>query len=301
MDKIKNKNIFTKKIKLNNNTHSNNRNYISDEFLFPSKTMISTSYLDSYLNLSKNKNKTINNFRKKDTRDITPNNKKLNSFDKIKAKIISSDKKNNFREFNLKLNSYKSKNEYILMNYKDKYKRKNNKELNFTNDIHNNTLKKCSSFSRFNCNITINESQFKSNYNRIFLRSKSKMNILNNKIKDKNSPLKVELTSMINNIKKEVSKSFYEGGKYDVLNVKERNIKKFNDFAISKLMDINDIKNQRKYNFFDYNYNRNYIKKRNSNFENKYKLIKIIPRNIKCYGRNDIKNKKIDEIFQNLK
>jgi hypothetical protein len=301
MDKIKNKNIFTKKIKLNNNTHSNNRNYISDEFLFPSKTMISTSYLDSYLNLSKNKNKTINNFRKKDTRDITPNNKMLNSFDKIKAKIISSDKKNNFREFNLKLNSYKSKNEYILMNYKDKYKRKNNKELNFTSDIHNNTLKKCSSFSRFNCNITINESQFKSNYNRIFLRSKSKMNILNNKIKDKNSPLKVELTSMINNIKKEVSKSFYEGGKYDVLNVKERNIKKFNDFAISKLMDINDIKNQRKYNFFDYNYNRNYIKKRNSNFENKYKLIKIIPRNIKCYGRNDIKNKKIDEIFQNLK
>ena len=301
MDKIKNKNIFTKKIKLNNNTHSNNRNYISDEFLFPSKTMISTSYLDSYLNLSKNKNKTINNFRKKDTRDITPNNKMLNSFDKIKAKIISSDKKNNFREFNLKLNSYKSKNEHILMNYKDKYKRKNNKELNFINDIHNNTLKKCSSFSRFNCNITINESQFKSNYNRIFLRSKSKMNILNNKIKDKNSPLKVELTSMINNIKKEVSKSFYEGGKYDVLNVKERNIKKFNDFAISKLMDINDIKNQRKYNFFDYNYNRNYIKKRNSNFENKYKLIKIIPRNIKCYGRNDIKNKKIDEIFQNLK
>ena len=301
MDKIKNKNIFTKKIKLNNNTHSNNRNYISDEFLFPSKTMISTSYLDSYLNLSKNKNKTINNFRKKDTRDITLNNKMLNSFDKIKAKIISTDKKNNFREFNLKLNSYKSKNEHILMNYKDKYKRKNNKELNFINDIHNNTLKKCSSFSRFNCNITINESQFKSNYNRIFLRSKSKMNILNNKIKDKNSPLKVELTSMINNIKKEVSKSFYEGGKYDVLNVKERNIKKFNDFAISKLMDINDIKNQRKYNFFDYNYNRNYIKKRNSNFENKYKLIKIIPRNIKCYGRNDIKNKKIDEIFQNLK
>ena len=94
----------------------------------------------------------------------------------------------------------------------------------------------------------------------------------------------------------------YNGNKskiYNILNFKERNLKKFNDFAISKLMDINDIKNQNETSYFDYNYNRNYINKRKKDFENNIKLIKTIPWNVK-YFIHKTKNNKIDDIVNNL-
>lgn len=84
---------------------------------------------------------------------------------------------------------------------------------------------------------------------------------------------------------------------YNILNNKERDIKKFNDFAISKLMDINDIKKDNKCNYFDYYYNRNNNILLNNNFEMKIKNNKKIPGLIEYYG----KNKYINDLLMNLK
>ena len=292
-----------KKIELNN-VPSNFRNYISEPLVTFSKTVPSSSLLDSHLKKNNILNTTINNNFFINNTEVNNGLKKFNSLEKIKSIINPYNKHNYFKEFNLKLEKNKNEKKCLTI-YQNKYRSKFNQKLNINNDIHVNGLKRYSSYSKFKNNF-INKNQFKKDnnieYNRIYLHSRSKLDIFN--YRNENDKLKFKINLMINQLKAEsneiekfniknnfclnankLNDKYNENQNkiYNILNSKERDLKKFNDFAISKLMDINDIKNQNEIGFFDYNYNRNYINKRKKDFENNYKLIKIIPRNIKYY------------------
>ena len=295
------------KIKLNN-VPSNYRNYISEPFLSYSKTMMSTSFLDSHLNLSLNNNTTNNDFFSTEKKNIKTIIEKNKSLDRLKVMRNHDDLKNDLKQFNIKFNTFnidKRKKEHNLTYNKDKNKNKIN-TIKIKNNNHNYIFKRTSSFSRFNNNI--NRRICKNNY---IIKT-----IISN-IKNKNESLKIRLNTMINDFKENMYQIREKSNKirdlkqyklfnkfkeninenYNIINIKERDIKKFNDFAISKLMDINDIKNQNN-NFFDYNYNRNYIKKTQKDFSNNYNLIKIIPKNIKYNRKEGKRYKIIEELFQ---
>ena len=298
---VKNKNKFKEKIKMNH-FPSNYRNYISNKFLKHSKTMLYPAYSKCHLNLPRNKaisrNKDFFNFDNFKTNTI---NIKLNSLNQSKLKIITNNKSNDSEDFDRKLNlsmlNRKKEEKQNLINFKRKLR--NNRYNNL-----NNMLKRSDSYSKFKSRI-INERISKNNYDSFFLRSKSNLNILN--FENKNSPLKVKLTTMINDIKNEINDLKHKSNKFltennkskksIIINKKERDLKIFNDFAISKVMDIADIKKQNKSNFFDFYYNRNNNKKRKSSYIHDIKFIKIFPRKIQFYD----KNKKLDELLDKLK
>ena len=298
---VKNKNKFKEKIKLNH-IPSNYRNYISNKFLKHSKTMLYPAYSKCHLNLPRNKaisrNKDFFNFDNFKTNTI---NIKLNSLNQSKLKIITNNKSNDSEDFDRKLNlsmlNKKKEKKQNLINFKRKLR-------NIKYNNHNNILKRSDSYSQFKSRI-INERISKNNYDSFFLRSKSNLNILN--FENKNSPLKVKLTTMINDIKNEINDLKHKSNKFltennkskksIIINKKERDLKIFNDFAISKVMDIADIKKQNKSNFFDFYYNRNNNKKRKSSYIHDIKFIKIFPRKIQYYD----KNKKLDELLDILK
>ena len=298
---VKNKNKFKEKIKLNH-IPSNYRNYISNKFLKHSKTMLYPAYSKCHLNLPRNKaisrNKDFFNFDNFKTNTI---NIKLNSLNQSKLKIITNNKSNDSEDFDRKLNlsmlNKKKEKKQNLINFKRKLR-----NIKYSN--HNNILKRSDSYSQFKSRI-INERISKNNYDSFFLRSKSNLNILN--FENKNSPLKVKLTTMINDIKNEINDLKHKSNKFltennkskksIIINKKERDLKIFNDFAISKVMDIADIKKQNKSNFFDFYYNRNNNKKRKSSYIHDIKFIKIFPRKIQFYD----KNKKLDELLDKLK
>ena len=298
---VKNKNKFKEKIKLNH-IPSNYRNYISNKFLKHSKTMLYPAYSKCHLNLPRNKaisrNKDFFNFDNFKTNTI---NIKLNSLNQSKLKIITNNKTNDSEDFDRKLNlsmlNKKKEKKQNLINFKRKLR-------NIKYNNHNNILKRSDSYSQFKSRI-INERISKNNYDSFFLRSKSNLNILN--FENKNSPLKVKLTTMINDIKNEINDLKHKSNKFltennkskksIIINKKERDLKIFNDFAISKVMDIADIKKQNKSNFFDFYYNRNNNKKRKSSYIHDIKFIKIFPRKIQYYD----KNKKLDELLDKLK
>lgn len=298
---VKNKNKFKEKIKLNH-IPSNYRNYISNKFLKHSKTMLYPAYSKCHLNLPRNKaisrNKDFFNFDNFKTNTI---NIKLNSLNQSKLKIITNNKTNDSEDFDRKLNlsmlNKKKEKKQNLINFKRKLR-----NIKYSN--HNNILKRSDSYSQFKSRI-INERISKNNYDSFFLRSKSNLNILN--FENKNSPLKVKLTTMINDIKNEINDLKHKSNKFltennkskksIIINKKERDLKIFNDFAISKVMDIADIKKQNKSNFFDFYYNRNNNKKRKSSYIHDIKFIKIFPRKIQYYD----KNKKLDELLDILK
>jgi len=298
---VKNKNKYKEKIKLNH-IPPNYRNYISNKFLKHSKTMLYPAYSKCHLNLPRNKaisrNKDFFNFDNFKTNTI---NIKLNSLNQSKLKIITNNKSNDSEDFDRKLNlsmlNRKKEEKQNLINFKRKLR--NNRYNNL-----NNMLKRSDSYSKFKSRI-INERISKNNYDSFFLRSKSNLNILN--FENKNSPLKVKLTTMINDIKNEINDLKHKSNKFltennkskksIIINKKERDLKIFNDFAISKVMDIADIKKQNKSNFFDFYYNRNNNKKRKSSYIHDIKFIKIFPRKIQFYD----KNKKLDELLDKLK
>ena len=296
---VKNKNKFKEKIKMNH-IPSNYRNYISNKFLKHSKTMLYPAYSKCHLNLPRNKaisrNKDFFNFDNFKTNTI---NIKLNSLNQSKLKIITNNKTNDSEDFDRKLNlsmlNKKKEKKQNLINFKRKLR-----NIKYSN--HNNILKRSDSYSQLKSRI-INERISKNNYDSFFLRSKSNLNILN--FENKNSPLKVKLTTMINDIKNEINDSKHKSNKFltennkskksIIINKKERDLKIFNDFAISKVMDIADIKKQNKSNFFDFYYKRNNNKKRKSSYIHDIKFIK--PRKIQFYD----KNKKLDELLDKLK
>ena len=303
----KSKDKFNATIKLNH-IPSNYRNYISGQVLSHSKTMLFPSYFDSHLNLSKNDlNKTNNElFNKENIRNNTIY-QTLNILNNSKLRYTSNNNVNDLKEFNLKLNTSKlneMNKKQSLTNIKGKYKSKIFNGLNINNNSQKKVLMKSSSYAKFKSQL-IKDKTCKNNYNSFFLRSKSNLNIL--KYKNKDSPLKAKLANLMSDIKNEInnmnlksnkiSKEKHKTKKINIINIKERDIKKFNDFAISKVMDINDIKKQNKSDYFDYYYNRNNNKKKRKEHVNNIKFLKIIPRNIQYYE----KNKNIDYLFEYLK
>ena len=299
----KSKDKFNATIKLNH-VPSNYRNYISGQVLSHSKTMLFPSYFDSHLNLSKNNlNNTNNEFYNKENISNNSIYQALNVLNNSNWRFTSS---NNVNDFNLKLNPTKlneMNKKKSLTNIKGKYKSKIFNGLQINNN-QKSVLMKSSSYAKFK-NKLVKDKTCKNNYNSFFLRSKSNLNIL--KYKNKDSPLKAKLANLMSDIKNEINnmnlksnKIFKEKNKtkkINIINIKERDIKKFNDFAISKVMDINDIKKQNKSDYFDYYYNRNNNKKKRKENVNNIKFIKIIPRNIQYYE----KNKNIDYLFEYLK
>ena len=303
----KSKDKFNATIKLNH-IPSNYRNYISGQVLSHSKTMLFPSYFDSHLNLSKNDlNKTNNEFFNKENIRNNTIYQTLNILNNSKLRYTSNNNVNDLKEFNLKLNTSKlneMNKKQSLTNIKGKYKSKIFNGLNINNNNQKKVLMKSSSYAKFKSKLN-KDKTCKNNYNSFFLRSKSNLNIL--KYKNKDSPLKVKLANLMSDIKNEInnmnlksnkiSKEKNKTKKINIINIKERDIKKFNDFAISKVMDINDIKKQNKSDYFDYYYNRNNNKKKRKEHVNNIKFIKIIPRNIQYYE----KNKNIDYLFEYLK
>ena len=191
-----------KKIALNK-ASSNFRNYISEPRLTFSKTVASSSFLDSHITENNNLNTNINNNFYINNTGLNIDNKKYNSFEKIKSKLKPYLKQNDFKEFNFKLDNNKNKKKFLTI-YKNKYKSIFNIKLDINNDFHTKKLKKYSSYSKFKNNI-INKNAIKNNYNNeynIFFRhSKSKLDIYN--YGNKNDKLKFKINSMVNQLKSE--------------------------------------------------------------------------------------------------
>jgi hypothetical protein len=175
----------------------------------------------------------------------------------------------------------------------------------YDNDINNKFNKiKYNSFYIKSNSIKYNKNTFKKSRKNDFLKIK-----INSIIKNFDKDMTPNKKPIINYSKNSINYKLLE--KYNksknmelnILNTKDNDVKKFNVFAKSKLMDINDIKNINKNNnFFDYNYNRNYKKRiHNSNLVLNNNIIKIIPQEIKVKNFNNKNKQKLDELFEYLK
>ena len=149
-----------KKIELNN-VPSNFRNYISEPLVTFSKTVTSSSILDSYLTKNNILNTTINNNFFINNTEVNNGHKKFNSLEKIKSNINPYNKQNYFKEFNLKLDKNKNEKKCLTI-YQNKYRSKFNQKSNINNDTHSNELKRHSSYTNFKNNF-INKNPFKKN------------------------------------------------------------------------------------------------------------------------------------------
>jgi hypothetical protein len=125
--------------------------------------------------------------------------------------------------------------------------------LFFYNAINDNKLKKSSSYARYKTNI-INKNPFRNSYNKIILRSKSKLDIYN--YGNKNEILKLELNSMINELKKESNEvDEFNNKTYTFLLEVGEEVSKIENFQLDLLYDLNDIIYESKKIFKDFNIN----------------------------------------------
>lgn len=315
-----------------------NKKLISNSNKSPSPNIRPCSTLDSSINFSNINHNTLNgSFIYKDAIITNPN---LNTNNQIKINKLK-DSKQTFEELNRKFHSLKveqRRRDRSLSNFSNYKKNKNNYISNnyYTKDIRRNI-----SYSKIVNSIsnTMN-SLDKNNYSTDKKRKFSfisvdnyhikKQNIKFNKYLYKNSKkidlLKIKINAMINNFDKKVTpnkihfvKALNDTKKYklyynynksknknnNLIYEKDNDIKKFNVFATSKLMDINDIKENNKNNFFDYNYNRNYNKKFNNNNMDlgMYNIKKNITEKklLNCCVNDYYNNKKINDMLQYLK
>ena len=240
------------------------------------QVLINTDVINNKNNTTSNNNKGINGKNR-----IQEN---LPSLEEINHKFHSLKFDRSRRERSVA--GYKTKNTYNYINnntfnIKDK-KIKRAVSFSYSKPINNKTNNLCN-------NINLNGKVIKFKYNNIY----NKINTIKNnnnlfKKAKKIDYFKIKIKSIMNNCRKELlqhkiprvntyknlrnSKYFYNYNNnqtkprnFNFLSNKENDINTFNVFARSKLMDINDIKNINNKNFFDYNYNRNYISKCNIN------------------------------------
>jgi hypothetical protein len=253
--------------------------------------------------LSKNNlnNYTFDNLNKKYNSLIVDGKRRQRSFTNIRSDI------NNKSMYNTTLIS-KISNKLSAQNLKRAFSTTKllKKRINpYDNDINNKFNKiKYNSFYIKSHSIKYNKNTFKKSRKNDFLKIK-----INSIIKNIDKDLTPNKKPIINYSKNSINYKLLD--KYNksnnmelnVLNTKDNDIKKFNVFAKSKLMDINDIKNINKNNnFFDYNYNRNYKKRiHNNNLILDNNIIKIIPQEIKVNNFNNKNKQKLDELFEYLK
>ena len=304
-----------------------NKKYNADIKKSFSSNVLHCSTLDTSINFTTNNFNTLNrSIINKDTITTNPN---LNSKNKLNKKNRPKDSICTFEELNKKFHSLKvdqRRRGKSLTNFKGC---KNTfRNLSNINNIFCNHIKRTTSHSKLICktinplDININDNLNNFNYNNFYLKTHNI--IYNNKYLNKDSKtdyLKTKINNLINDYDTKITpnkmpsnnsyknfktyKSLYNKSNYNDLNIlnnKENDIKKFNIFAISKVMDLNDIKtiNKSNNNFYDYNYNRNYSKKINNIYlENK--INSIISKGTHFNQSNYKNKKKIDEYFQYLK
>jgi len=304
-----------------------NKKYNADIKKSFSSNVLHCSTLDTSINFSNNNFNTLN--RSIINKDTITTNPKLNTKIKLNIKNRSKDKIYTFEELNKKFHSLKvdqRRREKSLTNFKGC---KNTfKNLLNINNIFQNHIKRTTSHSKLICKTinpldkNINDNLNNFNYNNFYLKTNNI--IYNNKYLNKDSKteyLKTKINNLMNDydIKNtsnkmpsnnsykyfKTYKSLYNKSNYNDLNIlnnKENDIKKFNIFATSKVMDLNDIKtiNKNNNNFYDYNYNRNYSKKINNIYlENK--INSLISKGAHFNKANYKNKKKLDEYFQYLK
>ena len=341
---IHKENNFTKEyISLKNNNFNNYNKYIRNKKFknmnkknlrskinSPSTNTLHRSTLDSSFNFKNNNYNTLNKSLYSEILVVNPNGSTLNkntlnnyTFDKLNKKFNSLivDGKRRQRSFTNIRSDINNKSMFNTLN------------SNTSNKLSAQNLKRAFSSTkllkkRINpYDSEINNKFNKIKYNSFYIKSHSiKYNKNTFKKSRKNDFLKLKINSIIKNFDKDMtpnkkpiinynknSINYKLLDKYNksknmelnILNTKDNDIKKFNVFAKSKLMDINDIKNINKNNnFFDYNYNRNYKKRIHNNTNNLVldnNIIKIIPQEIKVNNFNNKNKQKLDELFEYLK
>jgi len=341
---IHKENNFTKEyISLKNNNFNNYNNYIRNKKFknmnkknlrskinSPSTNTLHRSTLDSSFNFKNNNYNTLNKSLYSEILVVNPNGSTLSkntlnnyTFDKLNKKFNSLivDGKRRQRSFTNIRSDINNKSMFNTLN------------SNTSNKLSAQNLKRAFSSTkllkkRINpYDSEINNKFNKIKYNSFYIKSHSiKYNKNTFKKSRKNDFLKLKINSIIKNFDKDMtpnkkpiinynknSINYKLLDKYNksknmelnILNTKDNDIKKFNVFAKSKLMDINDIKNINKNNnFFDYNYNRNYKKRIHNNTNNLVldnNIIKIIPQEIKVNNFNNKNKQKLDELFEYLK
>jgi len=341
---IHKENNFTKEyISLKNNNFNNYNKYIRNKKFknmnkknlrskinSPSTNTLHRSTLDSSFNFKNNNYNTLNKSLYSEILVVNPNGSTLSkntlnnyTFDKLNKKFNSLivDGKRRQRSFTNIRSDINNKSMFNTLN------------SNTSNKLSAQNLKRAFSSTkllkkRINpYDSEINNKFNKIKYNSFYIKSHSiKYNKNTFKKSRKNDFLKLKINSIIKNFDKDMtpnkkpiinynknSINYKLLDKYNksknmelnILNTKDNDIKKFNVFAKSKLMDINDIKNINKNNnFFDYNYNRNYKKRIHNNTNNLVldnNIIKIIPQEIKVNNFNNKNKQKLDELFEYLK
>ena len=340
---IHKENNFTKEyISLKNNNYNNYNKYIQNKkaknmnkknlrakINSPSTNTLHRSTLDSSFNFKNNNYNNLNKSLYSEILVVNPNASNLSknnlnnyTFDKLNKKynslIVDGKRRqrsftnirsdiNNKSMFNTTLNS-KISNKLSAQNLKRAFSTTKllKKRINpYDNDINNkfNTIKNNSFYIKSH-SIKYNKNTFKKSRKNDFLKIK-----INSIIKNIDKDMTPNKKPIINYNKNSINYKLLE--KYNksknmelnILNTKDNDIKKFNVFAKSKLMDINDIKNINKNNnFFDYNYNRNYKKRiHNSNLVLNNNIFKIVPQEIKMKNFNNKNKQKLDELFEYLK
>lgn len=341
---IHKENNFTKEyISLKNNNFNNYNKYIRNKKFknmnkknlrskinSPSTNTLHRSTLDSSFNFKNNNYNTLNKSLYSEILVVNPNGSTLSkntlnnyTFDKLNKKFNSLivDGKRRQRSFTNIRSDINNKSMFNTLN------------SNTSNKLSAQNLKRAFSSTkllkkRINpYDSEINNKFNKIKYNSFYIKSHSiKYNKNTFKKSRKNDFLKLKINSIIKNFDKDMTPNKKPIIKYNknsinyklldkynksknmelnILNTKDNDIKKFNVFAKSKLMDINDIKNINKNNnFFDYNYNRNYKKRIHNNTNNLVldnNIIKIIPQEIKVNNFNNKNKQKLDELFEYLK
>jgi hypothetical protein len=340
---IHKENNFTKEyISLKNNNYNNYNKYIQNKkaknmnkknlrakINSPSTNTLHRSTLDSSFNFKNNNYNNLNKSLYSEILVVNPNASNLSknnlnnyTFDKLNKKFNSLivDGKRGHKSFTNIMSDINNKSMFNTYN------------SNSSNKLSEQNLKRAfSSTKLFKKRINpyekdINNKFNEIKYNSFYIKSHSiKYNKNTFKKSRRNDFFKIKISSIIKNFDKDFtpnkkpiinynknSINYKLLDKYNkstnielnILNTKENDIKKFNVFAKSKLMDINDIKNiNKKNNFFDYNYNRDYKKRihNNNNLILDNNIIKIIPQEIKVNNFNNKNKQKLDELFEYLK
>lgn len=311
--KIRNKNKKNLRAKINSpSTNTLHRSTLDSSFNFKnhnSNTLNKSLYSEilvvnpntSTLSKTNLNNYTFDKYNKKFSSLIVDGKRRQKSFTKLRSDI------NNNSMFNT-LNS-NNNNKLSAQNLKRAFsstkllKRKINP---YDIDINNKFNKiKSNSFYINSHSIKYYKNTFKKSRKNDFLKIKIN-SIIKNFDKDVTPNKKPIINYNKNSINYKLLDKYKKSKKMElnILNTKDNDIKKFNVFAKSKLMDINDIKNINKNNnFFDYNYNRNYKKRihNNNNLVLENNIIKIIPQEIKMNNFNNKNKQKLDELFEYLK
>ena len=306
---------------MDNNFKNKNHRRINKKYILNKNKSLSLNNppftsLESSLNVSSLNNNTFNKPLIKTIPHFNTNIKNNNNNRLKDCKYI-------FEELNRKFNSLK-------VEHRRRERSLTGKHLN--NIYNNNIIKRAVSYSKLRQNTysldKIKNEKLNEINNNLYIQTQNNINskYFNNKSR-KIDFLQLKINTMINNFDKDTApnkkpfvNSFKYGKNYNLfynynkskpnnlnfISNKENDINKFNIFAKSKLMDINDIKNiNAKNSFFDYNYNynRNYNKKLNNNninMENNSKTNLTIKHEL--LNRKDFKNiKNLKVLFQYIK